>query len=349
MADQDWTAPGAFEVAPGVHRIPLPLPNDGLRAVNVYALDAGPDGLVLVDSGWALADARQRLEAALGGLGHDLGSVRRFLVTHVHRDHYTLGVELRRTFGARIALGAGEQPNLTAIADPTRTPDGALRRWGAESLIAPWRDAYDAGARARDAGGYEQPDEWLTGDAQVGVGKRTLRVLPTPGHTRGHVVFLDESAGCGTPLLFAGDHVLPHITPSIGFEPAPVPDALGDYLRSLRLLLAYPDALLLPAHGLPGQGVHGRVHELLRHHDERLAATERAVAAGARTAFEAAGLLGWTRRGRAFDSLDLFNRFLATGETAAHLEVLVRRGVLVSAEADGVRTYAPAAFAASAG
>ena len=36
----DWTEPGAFEVAPGVHRIPLPLPNDGLRAVNVYAVDA---------------------------------------------------------------------------------------------------------------------------------------------------------------------------------------------------------------------------------------------------------------------------------------------------------------------
>ena len=35
-----WTEPGTFEVAPGVYRIPLPLPNDGLRAVNVYALVA---------------------------------------------------------------------------------------------------------------------------------------------------------------------------------------------------------------------------------------------------------------------------------------------------------------------
>lgn len=29
----DWTTPGVYPVAPGVHRIPLPLPNDGLRAV----------------------------------------------------------------------------------------------------------------------------------------------------------------------------------------------------------------------------------------------------------------------------------------------------------------------------
>lgn len=33
-----WVEAGAFEVAPGVYRIPLPLPNDGLRAVNVYAV-----------------------------------------------------------------------------------------------------------------------------------------------------------------------------------------------------------------------------------------------------------------------------------------------------------------------
>ena len=50
----DWTVPGVYRCAPGVHRIPLPLPNDGLRAVNVYALADG-DGLTLVDAGWALA------------------------------------------------------------------------------------------------------------------------------------------------------------------------------------------------------------------------------------------------------------------------------------------------------
>lgn len=49
-ARHEWMRPGAYEVAPGVHRIPLPLPNDGLRAVNVYAITDG-DGLTLVDGG----------------------------------------------------------------------------------------------------------------------------------------------------------------------------------------------------------------------------------------------------------------------------------------------------------
>ncbi len=39
MSDQSWTEPGAYPVADGVHRIPLPLPMDGLRAVNVYVLE----------------------------------------------------------------------------------------------------------------------------------------------------------------------------------------------------------------------------------------------------------------------------------------------------------------------
>src|SRR5260370_40750622 len=103
----DWTAPGVYQVGAGLSRIPLPLPQDGLRAVNVYAVRDG-DGLVLVDSGWALAEARERLEQAVKVLGCSLPDVRRFLVTHVHRDHYTLAVTLRREFGMRISLGRGE-------------------------------------------------------------------------------------------------------------------------------------------------------------------------------------------------------------------------------------------------
>ena len=34
----DWTRPGVYRCAPDVYRIPLPLPMDGLRAVNVYAI-----------------------------------------------------------------------------------------------------------------------------------------------------------------------------------------------------------------------------------------------------------------------------------------------------------------------
>ncbi|HEY8451184.1 MAG TPA: hypothetical protein VIL54_03010, partial [Natronosporangium sp.] len=48
---EDWAAPGAYQVGDGIWRLPLPLPNDGLRAVNVYVIEAD-HGLVAVDGGW---------------------------------------------------------------------------------------------------------------------------------------------------------------------------------------------------------------------------------------------------------------------------------------------------------
>jgi glyoxylase-like metal-dependent hydrolase (beta-lactamase superfamily II) len=152
------------------------------------------------------------------------------------------------------------------------------------------------------------------------------------------VVFHDAGAGA----LFAGDHVLPHITPSIGVELVRPTSPLRDYLSSLRLVLAMPDARLLPAHGPVTDSTHARIDALLAHHEERLTATADAVAGGAGTAFEVAGVLGWTRRKRRFDELDLFNQILAIHETAAHLEVLVERGWLTRTFTDEVAYYSRA-------
>ena len=335
---QAWLTPGAFEVAPGVHRIPLPLPMDGLRAVNVYAIETG-GGLVMIDSGWALEVAERQLEQALGGIGYEFGDIQRFLVTHIHRDHYTLAISLRRVYGGKIALGIGEQPSLQRTLDGRL--DGQARqmvRWGATPLTKRWAETFgERGGRERDQ--YEEPDEWLDGTTTIEFGDRTLLAVPTPGHTQGHVVFVDEGAG----VLFAGDRVLPHITPSIGFQPEPAKQPLADYLESLRLVRSYPDLRLLPAHGPVTGSTHARVDELLAHHEERLAETLAAVRDGAGTAYETARRLGWTRRHRRFDDLDLFNQTLATGETAAHLDVLVLRGELTSSTVDGVAEYGVAA------
>src|SRR5215813_14534361 len=133
-----WTDPGLFTVAPGVHRVPLPLPTDGLRAVNVYVLEDG-DGLVLIDGGWALAESRRVLESALTTLGVGLGDIRHFLVTHVHRDHYTQAVELRRIFGSKVSLGAGEHEAIKVIlaggARPFEPQLRQLRASGAEVVL----------------------------------------------------------------------------------------------------------------------------------------------------------------------------------------------------------------------
>ena len=262
-----WTDPGAFPVAPGVTRIPLPLPNDGLRAVNVYVLET-PEGLVLVDGGWAIPAARDVLSTGLAALGSGLADVRRFLVTHVHRDHYTLAVAVRRDTGAQVGLGLGEKPTLDLLQAPGRNPLSTqvtqLRRLGAKDL-ADGLEKRLAGAGV-DRTDWESPDAWLEPGTIALPGGRTLEAVHTPGHTAGHLVFHDLAGG----LLFAGDHVLPTITPSIGFEPVLQAAPLAAFLRSLELVRSRPDARLLPAHGAVTDSVHARVDELVAHHGRRL-------------------------------------------------------------------------------
>jgi glyoxylase-like metal-dependent hydrolase (beta-lactamase superfamily II) len=331
-----WERPGAFEELPGVFRIPLPLPGDHLKAVNTYAIVDG-DTVVMVDSGWALADSEALLEQALNGIGHDLGSIREFLVTHVHRDHYTQALTIRRRFGSRVGLGDGEQLALSTLRSLSSDPDeAALRVAGAGALLE--RTSITLDPNLRD---WEDPDVWLADRAQLEIGSRTLQVIATPGHTRGHVVFHDRASNA----LFAGDHVLPHITPSIGIEaPRPVfpQSPLSDYLRSLRLVQELPDAVLLPAHGPVAPSAHQRIAELLAHHERRLDDTAAAVAAGAHTGYEAARALTWTRHERPIGELDPMNQRMAVHETMAHLAVLVERGRLRRSTVDGVTHFEPA-------
>jgi glyoxylase-like metal-dependent hydrolase (beta-lactamase superfamily II) len=333
----DWQQPGAHPVAPGIHRIPLPLPQDGLRAVNVYAVTAG-SSVTLIDAGWALAESRTQLEQSLKQLDAGLGDIDRFLVTHVHRDHYTQAVAIRREFGTRVSLGIGERASLEELTG-TRSGDRAqarqLRRYGASEVLDELV-ARGWGGRI-DPSDWAPPTDWLTDGQTLTVGERALLAVHTPGHTRGHLVFADLAGG----LLFAGDHVLPHITPSIGFEASPSESPLADYLRSLAAVRAMPDLRLLPAHGPVTGSVHARVDELVAHHEDRLAASEAAVRAGAATPYEVARALGWTRRNRVFADLDPWNRMLAVCETAAHLLVLAAQGRLRHTTVDGVDHFGP--------
>lgn len=330
----DWTEPGPEEVAPGVHRIPLPLPMDGLKAVNVYAI-LGDETNTLIDGGWKIDIAREALDKALSELGLAVADFDRCLVTHHHRDHYTMATDLRRRAGLSVALGEGEKPNIEGIALPRQAFHAQrplLRAAGAAPVAAAIESLFPEAVDSTDFG---PPDVWLRDQQELDLGDRTLRIRATPGHTMGHVVFMDDEA----ELLLAGDHILPHITPSIGFETVLAASPLADYLASLALILNEPDRLLLPAHGPAGGSTHVRAQELLAHHDRRLAQTLAAVHAGAGTAYEVAHVLRWTSRDRSLAELDTFNQMLAVSETVAHLDVLATQGQIRKRDESGVWVY----------
>ncbi len=331
-----WSAPGAWRAAPGVFRIPLPLPMDGLKAINVYAIET-PEGLTLIDGGWAIPVARELLESSLASVGYGIGDIKRFLVTHVHRDHYTQAVTLRKEVGAHVSLGWGDKGTLDLINDPDLETNPHVELYeaaGAPQIAQAWRGFGESDRP--DLSLWEYPDTWLEGDRVLSVGERTIDAVHTPGHTQGHYVFADTPGG----LLFSGDHVLPTITPSIGVEPVQADLALGDFMRSLARVRELPDLAVLPAHGPVAPSSYDRVDELLDHHEARLALSLEAVRGGAATPYEVAGELTWTRHEHPMATLDVFNAGMATLETQAHLDLLVARGQATLAWSDGVRRYA---------
>ena len=331
---EHWSKEGAWRVAEGIHRIPLPLPMDGLKAVNVYTIETD-DGLVLIDGGWSIEVARDLLERCLRDVGYGFGDIRRFLVTHIHRDHFTLATVLGHEYGADVALGLAEKPGLDLLNGKIELETSpyldVLRTAGAHEVAALW-EAGDDGERP-DPPWWQYPDTWLSGDQQVALGTRTLDAVHTPGHTPGHFVFADQAAG----LLFAGDHVLPTITPSIGFTVPAVDNPLGDFMASLTKVRSLPDLSVLPAHGPVAPSSHTRVDELLVHHEHRLELSLAALASGPCTAHQVAQELAWTRHDHPYDKLDEFAQGMASMETKAHLDLLVAQGRVTATDtADGI-------------
>ena len=104
------------------------------------------------------------------------------------------------------------------------------------------------------------PTVQLDGAETLVMGRTSLHVEWTPGHSPGHICLFGATDG----LLFAGDHVLPDLSPNIGLHPQSTPDPLHEYLDGLRRVAALKPRRVMPAHGRPFTDVSARVATLAR-------------------------------------------------------------------------------------
>ena len=108
----------------------------------------------------------------------------------------------------------------------------------------------------------------LQNNETFSIGQHDWQILVGRGHSPEHACLYCEALD----VLISGDQVLPRITPHIGVYPGE-PDAnpLADYLNSLETLrIPSNDALILPSHGDPFNGLHNRLDALKDHHQVRL-------------------------------------------------------------------------------
>ncbi|MHC4829075.1 MAG: MBL fold metallo-hydrolase [Planctomycetota bacterium] len=110
----------------------------------------------------------------------------------------------------------------------------------------------------------------------VTAGDITLRVIASPGHTRGGLAFYDEARG----WLYTGDTVLGEGTVVVG----PPDGSLRQYMRSLEHLRSLEGLTrLLPGHGDPVDKPQTKITSLLRHRRMRIAQIEGLLAEGPRS------------------------------------------------------------------
>ena len=278
---------------------------------------------MLVDPGWNAPEALAALTEGLAVAGARVEDVRGVLVTHIHPDHYGLAARIRERSGAWVGLHPAD---AALVPDRYRDVDDLLERtsrWvGQTGAPAPsWPSCATPAWPCAASWSPGSPTScWPTATGRRCPAGGCGRCTP-PGHTPGHLCFVEERTG----VVLTGDHVLPTISPNISRHPQAGPDPLADYLASLERLRPYGDALVLPGHQRRFRGLAGRLDELAAHHEARLDEAQALVAAGAATIWEVATRLGWSRP---WAEITGIMRRAALGETAAHLTHLERRGRL---------------------
>ena len=304
------------EVATGVFELRLPIPfEDGL--VNVYLFPDG-DEADLLDCGMNSEESLAAIHGALESIG--ARRLRRLVVTHIHPDHYGAAGMLAGGEGlADLYIHRLEVPLVHPRYVELEHLVKEVRNWllvngvpGDEAeVLSNSQRALSQVVKTAD------PAVQLDGAETIDMGRRSLRVQWTPGHSPGHVCLFDGA----DRILFAGDDLLPTLSPNIGLHPQSTPDPLHDYLHGLQQLAALDPKVVMPSHGRPFSDAASRVSVLTAHHNRRLDQVVEIVGREGKTGWQVALDL-WGPRDQ------LYEKRLALQEGLAHLQALAVDGLI---------------------
>jgi len=331
--DYPWTEapePGrTLEVGEGVRWARMPLPAV-LDHINVWLLEDGPEW-TLVDTG---VETPPTVEAWDRVCAETMAGrpATRVICTHMHPDHIGMAGALCRRFGA--ALWMTRLEYVTArmlLADTGRpAPEAGVDFYRRAGWDEAGLERYRRNFGRFGLGVSALPDSYrrLEDGAAVEIGGRTWRVIVGSGHSPEHACLYQPELD----VLIAGDQVLPRISSNVSVFPTePDADPLADWIASLaKLKREVPDTtLVLPSHGLPFRGLHGRLEALERGHRVSLERLERTLAEPRRAVDVFGALFARAIEGGLLG--------MATGEAIAHLNHLERQGRAVRATGeDGV-------------
>ena len=319
-----------MEIMPGIYQMKIPIPDNPLEYLNSYLVE-GSDGWLMVDTGWNSPEAFARLENQMAGIGLSFRDLKHIIVTHSHPDHSGMANRIKKLSGAAIYLHRMENIHRASWTDKDKARDYSnfttmqLRLGGMSETEIP--RIIESIPTGNTDSFIVSPDIDLEDGETISVGSFQFKVIWTPGHSPGHICLYETEK----KILFSGDHVLPIITPNISqFSPRINKNPLVQFLNSLRNVEHLDVDLVLPAHEHIFDDLRKRVHEIIHHHEQRLAAILDTQRGRPKTVYQVASKIPWMvemkeskgMSGTHFRDLPILHKALAMGETAAHLELL---------------------------
>lgn len=326
-----------MEIAPGIHQLKVPIPDNPLGYLNCY-LVKGNDGWLMIDTGWHTPDAYAELKAGLKSLGLATTDISTIVITHVHPDHFGLAGRIKASspktqlFMHRFDADLIESRYIK-LAELRKEIAALLRRHG-----TPEPDVALLQSASMPTLQYvivTLPEKTLYGGEIISTGIYDLEVIWTPGHSPGHICLYEPK----NQLLFSGDHVLPEITPNVSYTPQSGDNPLGDFIGALRKIQNIPVAKVLPAHERIFTDLRGRIGQIIEHHAARKQEILRVITREPHHAYHVSSQLSWSLPGLIWNQFTPLHRRMAVTETVAHLESMRWEGTATKITTDGVITY----------
>jgi len=165
-------------------------------------------------------------------------NVKHIINTHSDLDHVGGNAELKRLTGAKILAHVKDVPKIESVEE---------RVAGQTKFMAARNEPQEPC----------KVDTLIEDDTELRLGRMTLRILWTPGHTPGSICVYEEDSGC----LFTGDTVLglgrPYAAPLIRLSSKAI-------IESLKRLAGLRISWLLPGHGDPVKDGRRRITDSIR-------------------------------------------------------------------------------------
>lgn len=255
----------------------LTMPGSGTMSWVFSTVHLGKEGVTVIDPGWPDRKDMQGstfdpLDEFLRSRGRKIEDVTTVIATHAHPDHIGAAGPLAEHTGARLIIGAEEMKCIDIargqedpangsgkfVVDPggVGAPEGVL-----EPMLEEVRQVRDRWYLPE-----QTPDILIEhGQKLVDLGLPEdfpLEAVLTPGHTDGHLSFVDREQ----QILIAADLIMPIIFPGIGLSIGMLGgNPLSQYLESLEAIAEFDDYLVVPGHGYCFEDLSTRRHETAQH------------------------------------------------------------------------------------